>query len=154
MNLHDKAKAILLKEEYSYQDANFLSEIPKKVLYKVMDEISGKVKTYCYLCTFTKDPTKVKDVTDDFLFSYVKKQFLREPLKIVTAYIAQEGGEDDENKHVHWHVAVKTTKPLKKDRFNYYIKKYGNIDIDKSKCNTIDEAVNYLSKTSTPIQVI
>lgn len=102
--------------------------------------------------TFTKDPQKTKDVTNKFLYEYIKKQLKRTPLQIIEAHIAQEG--DDKDKHVHWHVAIQTTKPLRKDRFAYYTQKYGNIDPSKSKINSISESLNYISKDSTPVRVV
>lgn len=104
-------------------------------------------KKYVYLCTFTK---KNAEDDDDEIEKYIKKQFKRKPLKVVEAYIVKEKTKADVS---HWHVAVETEKPLKKDRFNYYIKKYGFIDISKNKEQNIDTTINYISKDILPTKI-
>lgn len=125
-------------------------------IYKQGDTI------YQYLITFTKNPKLLaqrhknindRNILNNEIKEYIKKQFHREPLKIKEAWLIEEG--DDVDKHVHWHVGVRTTKPLKKDRFNYYKEKYGNLDINKSKCDEdLQEVINYMSKTGLPERII
>lgn len=107
-----------------------------------------KEKSYLYLCTFTK---KEPSDDDDTIEEYIKKQFTRKPLKVKQAYIAKE---KTANNVSHWHVAVETLKALKKDRFNYYIKKYGFVDISKSKGTNIETPLNYISKDTLPLKII
>lgn len=116
----------------------------------VMKMIKGIIKHYRYLITFTKD--KKKTLPDnDTIEKYIIKQIKRKPLNIVTAYYVREG--DDKDKQVHWHVVCETTKPLKKDRFNYYIKKFGNIDLSRTKAQNIEEGINYITKDNVPTKL-
>lgn len=104
-------------------------------------------KKYVYLVTFTK-----KDETDDSIIEkYIINQFKRKPLKITEAHIVKELTKKGKS---HWHVAVETEKPLKKDRFNYYIKKYGLIDISKNREQNIQTTLNYISKDNLPTKII
>lgn len=148
----DAEKLLTQNEPWTSSEANFICSLSKKQLVKIMDKISGKVKYYHYLITFTKDPQKCKNVTNEFLESYIEKQMKRAPLQITQCYLVREG--DDVDVHVHWHCAVQTLKCLKKDRFHYYVKKYGNIDISISKVQNLEESINYLSKDSTPVVVV
>lgn len=101
----------------------------------------SKKTQYYYQIVFTlKDG--VND-SEDVIEDYIKKQFRRKPLQVVKAYICKEY---QKNGKAHWHVAVQTTKFLKKDRFNYYIRKYGMINITKSKHKTLDNSLNYMAK--------
>lgn len=100
---------------------------------------------YYYLVTFTlrSDTVSLADEAE----AYIVKQFERAPLKIVEAHYVRELTKKGVP---HWHVAVSTSIPLKKDRFNYYMKLYGNIDISKTKAQTLTESMNYISKISLP----
>ncbi len=104
---------------------------------------------YCYLITFTLHK-KFHDTYDeafiDEVTEYIIKQFQRKPLKIIEAHMVQELTK---NNIPHWHVACSAEKFIAKNRFNYYAKKYGFIDISKSKCQTIDESLNYINKSGT-----
>lgn len=111
---------------------------------------SQDVKKYYYLVTFTIN-RKICVKSDDDIEKYIIKQVKREPLKIQKAYMVREGGT---KKHTHWHVALYTTKSLKKDRFHYYIKTIGNIDISKTNQDSLEEAINYISKENTPRVVV
>ena len=101
------------------------------------------------MITFTRDPKK--DTNKEDVYKYICKQFKRKPLNITEAWIVEEGNDDD--KHIHWHVFVETSKPLKKDRFSYYIKKIGQIDFARHKSTNKDSALEYMSKEATPIQL-
>lgn len=117
---------------------------------EMMTLVSGIVKHYRYLITFTKDKKK-KLPENQIIEKYIEKQIKRKPLKVVCAYIVREG--DDISTHVHWHVVCETLKPLKKDRFNYYIKKFGNIDISRTKAQNIEEGINYITKENEPREI-
>lgn len=112
---------------------------------KTMDQ-----KYHYYMVTFTlKDEMKEEY---DSAESYISSQFTSRPaLSIVEAHISQEFTKKGVH---HWHVAVKTKKPLCKNRFNYYQKIYGNIDISKTKCQNLQESLNYISKDIIPKQLI
>lgn len=106
-------------------------------------------RRYNYLITFTLKP----EVTDeDEVEAYIIKQLHRTPLQIIEAHLSKEYTKAG---RAHWHVPVTTTTPLKKDRFNYYIKKYGNIDISKNKStNNLEESLNYINKETQSRQII
>ncbi len=105
-------------------------------------------KRYRYLITFT-----LRKPCDDIpaISSYIKSQLKRKPLKIEEAHLVQELTKAG---IPHWHASVITTKPLKKDRFNYYEKLYGHVDISSTLGTNIEETLNYISKDSLPIQII
>jgi len=110
---------------------------------------------YCYLVTFTLSvgcmPTfpSPKYLTKNEYYQevedYIEKQFKRKPLKITEAHMVREYTKKG---IPHWHVAVSCEKHLAKNRFNYYSRKYGNVDISKSKCQNIQESLNYINKSS------
>ena len=137
------------KGQATLDDINILSSLRLSTINAVYDAIN---KNYMYLVTFTVDKKKVKKPNYDSIEKYIKKQFQRSPLKVTKAQIVREGNGKD--KHIHWHVAVQTAIPLKKDRFHYYIRKYGNIDISKSKTNSYEELQNYISKENTPQDIL
>lgn len=135
-------------QELSPQDMIYLTNHPKILSAYVARK---DVKKYRYLCTFTLKPSlPAKDILDE-VESYIVKQFRRKPLQIVSAHIVKEG--DGDKLHHHWHVAVETKVPLKKDRFNYYQQKYGFVDIDKTKAQNLEETLNYISKSNTPTEI-
>lgn len=107
-----------------------------------------ELKTYEYLVTFTVKPT----ITDSeaLIESYIIKQFKQKPKQVIEAHISKEYTKKGAP---HWHVAVQTTKALKKDRFNYYIQKYGSIDISKSRLKSIQESINYINKDSQSFKI-
>ncbi len=99
------------------------------------------VKYYYYLITFTLKPG-VKKAVDD-IEKYIISQFGRPALHVVEAHIVKE---TTKNKVSHWHVAVKTNRFLAKNRFNYYEKMYGHVDVSKTRYNSIEESLNYINK--------
>lgn len=125
----------------------------KSRFQQAYNEVHGVVKQYFYLITFTVDPKKQGDKSTNDIKKYILKQLLRKPLNIVEAYLVQEGGAPSK-KHIHWHAVVRSTKPIKKDRFHYYIKTIGNIDVSRTKTDTIQEALNYISKEHQPTRVV
>lgn len=120
---------------------------------KYLNDNDNLSKRYRYLITFTVN-TKLNTLPYSEVKKYIVKQLNRKPLKIVRAYIVEEGFENPDKskgqKHKHYHVAIESTKFIKKNRFNYYIKKIGNIDVSKTKLDSLEEAINYISKDSTP----
>lgn len=106
---------------------------------------------YYYLVTFTIDP-KINTSTDDQIEAYIRSQFTNRPsLCIKEAHIVKEFTKKNV---AHWHVSVKTTKPLKKDRFHYYARKYGQIDISKNKAQNLNDGLNYISKSEQPTALV
>lgn len=99
-------------------------------------------KTYLYLVTFTLKPECVAQA--DQIEVYIKKQFTSRPtLQIVTAHIARELTKSGVP---HWHVQVESSTPLSKDRFDYYRKIYGHVDISRTKAKTPQKTLEYISK--------
>ncbi len=106
-----------------------------------------EIKKYLYMLTFTlRDDIDISDT--DTVEAYILKQMSRGPLHIKKSHYVRELTKAN---RPHWHVAVETTKPLKKDRFNYYEKKYGFVQINKSSHKNYPTIINYLSKDSLPI---
>lgn len=103
---------------------------------------------YRYMVTFT---LRSLPEDEDVIEGYIISQFHRAPLQVVEAHISKEYTQTGVP---HWHVVVTTRKCLKKDRFHYYIKKYGNIDISRTKAQTLDEGLNYINKSSSSKQFI
>lgn len=113
---------------------------------KQQDKIKNQ-KNYYYLITFTlrnKDDATSAE-------AYIKRQTERTALNITSYEYCKEYTK---NNMPHWHASVITTKPLKKDRFHYYIKKYGNIDLSRSRAQHDFESLNYISKSSTPTKIL
>lgn len=109
-----------------------------------LKEDSSKDKKHVYMLTYTVDPNKYNKGDDDKIEELIIAQKDRKALEIVTyAYVK----ESCKNGMPHWHALIVTKRPLKKDRFNYYISKYGNIDISKNKAQITTEIINYMSKT-------
>lgn len=109
-----------------------------------------KAKKYYYLITFTlrKDMKHLADEAE----KYIKKQFTeRPPLQIQEAYYVRELTKKG---MPHWHVSVCSTTPIAKNRFQYYNKKYGFIDVSKSKQKTLTNGMEYLSKSATPEKLV
>ncbi len=100
-------------------------------------------KKYYYMITFTlkRDFCDYKNIE-----AFIKTQAFRSALQIEKASIVRELTK---NGRPHWHMSVVTTKLLKKDRFTYYQKHYGNIDISKNRHNTGSEMLEYMCKSNT-----
>lgn len=107
-------------------------------------------KFYFYLVTFTLKPTSLQQA--DLAEAYIRAQFTDRPaLQVVEAHYVRELTK---NGVPHWHVAVKTTKPLAKDRFNYYENLFGQTDVSKNKHKNLNDALNYISKSGTPTKLV
>lgn len=134
----------LTDEDLSYMtNDSFHKEFVKYVTKK-------DLKKYRYLITFTLPEDHKHD--EDEVEHYIVKQFQQRPvLQIEKAYMVKERTQKD---IAHWHVAVCSTRCLKKDRFNYYIKKYGFVDISKSKAQHLEESLNYISKEVLPKKIV
>lgn len=115
-----------------------------KNMNEFFDTLCDSKKHYYYMVTFNLKPECVSKA--DEIDSYIRKQFTHRPaLQIVDANISREltkAGVD------HWHVQVTTTTPLSKDRFDYYIKRYGCIDISKSYSQNPKNTLKYISKST------
>lgn len=128
----------------------FTNETFLKILKRRI--IQDQKKTYIYLVTFTIDPQlnadMDKDELEEAIQTYVDSQVDRQVSLGITYYAYSK--EHTKAGQAHWHCVIKTTKPLKKDRFAYYVKSYGNIDISRTKGTTHLEALEYISKETLP----
>lgn len=108
---------------------------------------------YIYMLTFTIDPNKWPDITPEreaLIEDLIRQQGLRTGLGIKRySYVK----EHHANGRPHFHALCVTSKPLKKDRFNHYCSRYGNIDISKSKAQQDANVLNYMSKENDIIHV-
>ncbi len=107
-------------------------------------------KRYYYMITFTLredyDEKRIERIE-----AFIKTQAYRPALQIQSASIVRELTKAG---RPHWHMAVITLKLLKKDRFTYYKKHYGNIDISKNKLNDDSEMLNYMCKSNTITKIL
>lgn len=148
---NDMKKALKVYQRIFSDYENFT-----RAFKKYAKSIEGK--SYYYLVTFTLDKTKEKTIKNlnsegglVEIEKYIISQFQRPPLQVKKAYIVQE---ETKNGDPHWHVSVKTGTCLKKDRFNYYQKIYGYVDISKTRHKSMEESLNYISKSNTPTEII
>lgn len=141
------------KETTKKQKEDIMIYLMKNNKYDIWSKKAKKIgknhnKNYYYLITFTKREDIL--IEDESIEQYIIKQFQRKPLQITEAHIVKEKTKKGQS---HWHVSVSAKKCLKKDRFNYYIKKYGYIDISKSRHNSLEEGINYINKVSQSKQI-
>lgn len=146
----EKYKLAKQELESIYSDY-FGNVITSTVFFKRLKTLfNGKPKKrYFYLLTFT-----LRDEAMDLINNaeqYIIKQASRKALKFVQFYYVKEFHKSGKP---HWHVSCETLKPLKKDRFNYYTKLYGHVDLSRTKAQTMDEALNYISKSSKPTKIL
>lgn len=116
-----------------------------KVLTKIIKN-HIKEKRYMYMITFTLKDPKDETQAEEYIISQAK----REALQIVQYQYAKEYTKKG---IAHWHVAIETKIPIKKDRFIQYYKNksYGNIDLSRSKSTNYQNILNYISKDTNPI---
>lgn len=100
------------------------------------------------MLTFT---LKKDDEDEDKVEAYIKKQLHRKPLQIVEAHIVKEYTKKG---RAHWHTPLTTLTPLKKDRFHYYEKQYGFVEINKTKAQNLEEGLNYINKDNQSVKII
>lgn len=105
-------------------------------------------KRYYYLLTFTLR----KGVNEyDKIQNYIIQRLKAPALQIGKCHIVKEFTA----KHIpHWHCAVISKKYLSKDRFKYYEKLYGFVDISKNHSQNYSTMMEYISKSSTPTEVV
>lgn len=102
----------------------------------------SQTQRHIYMVTFTLRPDKVD--AEDHAQELIEAQAQRTALKILEFHLVKERTK---NGIAHWHACIVTSTPLKKDRFNYYVQKFGNIDIAKNKAQQTSEILNYMTKT-------
>lgn len=118
-------------------------------LNKYLRTVAQQDKIYRYLITFTLKPEAVHQAEEAEAF--VREQSKRVALKWLSFTYVKELTKQGAP---HFHCAVETTQALKKNRFEYYAKKFGFVDISKTRGQTIQEALTYISKEGQPIKLI
>lgn len=148
MKMTKKEREGLTPKQLRYfLDQDFLKILKEKIILKD--------KCYRYLLTFTlspklnidEDPKDLEEIVEAF----IEDQSKRGALCITYFAYAKEYTKAGQ---AHWHVAIETSKCLKKNRFQYYTKTYGNLDISKTKGTSIQEALNYISKDTVPTVLV
>lgn len=131
--------------QYFIDNGTYLTPKAFRQYFKEISE-----KNYYYLITFTLKPGM--ESSSEKAEQYIKAQFTNRPaLGVQEAYISKEQTKKGVD---HWHVSVRTSKSLAKNRFNYYTKIYGHIDISKNKCQNLEDSINYISKQVKPEQLV
>ncbi len=125
--------------------SEFHHEIKK---YLAFQEI--KLKRYFYMITFTLNDEN-KDQDEKKIQKYIMSRVKRSALHVLKAHIVNEKTSKGTP---HWHVAVESSKYISKDRFKYYTKQYGFVDISKNHSQNYETIMKYISKESKPIQFI
>lgn len=106
-------------------------------------------KKYYYLITFTLKPDV--DVVDIIIENYIIQRLKRKALNIIKCGFVKEYTK---NGVAHWHAAVISTKYISKDRFKYYEKLYGIVDIDKNYSQNYEFMNTYINKSNTSRLII
>lgn len=124
---------------YILQNTCLSREFHKEIQRQVKN---NSLRKYFYLITFTLKKDYNTDETLE-IEDYIKSQMTRPALRIDEAYMVKELTKSG---RPHWHLAVKSSKFIAKNRFNYYKQKFGNIDISKSTNKSLEESLNYINK--------
>lgn len=137
-----------LKEPLGYSDEEigkwlFENHQYLKELWKLVDSLE---KTYIYMITFTLRREMASE--EEHAEEFIRRQAQRSALGLLSFVYVKEYTKKGV---AHWHVVVETTKPLKKNRFDYYTKKFGSIDLSRTKGTNTQEALQYISKESEPV---
>lgn len=102
---------------------------------------------YFYLVTFNlaKKPDAKTLIA---IKRYIVDQFQDRPaLKITRAVLVMEYTKAGVE---HFHVSCSTKIPLSKDRFNYFTKLYGFVDISKNTTKNLNDGLNYIAEDYAP----
>lgn len=102
-------------------------------------------KKYIYLITFTLSKQNIDK--SDLAEQFIREQPNRTALHLLSWVMVKEYTKKGTP---HWHCVVESYKPIKKNRFDYYCKKFGFVDISRTKGQTPQEAYQYISKDGEP----
>lgn len=106
-------------------------------------------KSHFYMVTFTLKPDAVQNA--DTARAFIRGTAERKALGIIECHIVEELTKAGVP---HWHMAIATDRPLARNRFQYYEKKFGSIDLSVTKNKTLTEALNYMSKAGETEQLV
>ncbi len=130
-------------------DKNKCREFHKEIK-KLLLKQDNKNKRYYYLITFTLSDEN-KDADEVNVYNYIKSRLQRSALQVEKAHLVIEYTKQD---RPHYHASVISKKYISKDRFKYYIKKYGFVDISKNHSQNYETMLKYITKSDIPEQII
>lgn len=106
-------------------------------------------KIFKYLITFTIDPKKPYKSTNE-IETYIVKLLSKLPCLEECYYV-----KEHPLSNVHWHAIVKLKgQAIKYNKFDYYKRHIGIVDISKSRITNSDEfSSKYLQKEAQPIKI-
>ncbi len=133
--------------KYIYRSSDLMKSFHDELKRQLKDR---DVKHYYYLITFTLKPNIDKEKYDK-IEEYIISQMKRPALKITEAHYVREYTK---NHIAHWHVSLSCLKCLPKNRFNYFEKLYGHVDISKTTDKSLNEGINYINKEQISIQIL
>lgn len=113
----------------------------------------GSTASYHYMLTLTLSPTLhpnpdlIIEEVEQYIVSIGRRATA---LHLTNVEYAQELHKDG---RPHWHILLSSEKPIKKNRFQYCSQKFGHLDFSRSKGQTNDNILNYISKDTLPIKV-
>jgi len=120
-----------------------LMKYPYKSFEREFRRLHKSRQPNVYMLTFTL--REMKDA--DSARAYIYRQHERPALEMVEYAVSEELTK---KKMPHWHALIVCKKLLKKDRFNYYEKKFGFIDFSRNRHNNSDDVLKYISKENKP----
>lgn len=133
------------KSSSQYDVGKWFSQRPLNIAryFKWLDKRTAK--KYIYLITFTLSTDNV--AKEELAEEFIREQPKRKALSLLTWVMVKEYTKKGVP---HWHCVVESYKPIKKNRFEYYAKKFGFVDISRTKGQTRQEALQYISKDEEP----
>ncbi len=117
----------------------FHNEIKKQLAFK--DKLKQR---YFYLITFTLNDEN-KDSDPKVIEKYIISRLQGSALQIEKAHLVQELTQQG---RPHWHASIIAKKYISKDRFKYYVNKFGYIDISKNHSQNYDTMLKYITKSN------
>lgn len=124
----------------------------KHILFKQWCKKKDPPKKYIYLVTFTLRPEHHEDeIIHKLAQSHIEGIAKRDALLLTYFSFVKEHTKAGVP---HWHAVIVSENPIKKNRFQYYEKLYGNIDISRTKGQTTQPAIDYISKEGIPTILI
>ncbi len=109
----------------------------------------NKNKRYYYLITFTLSDDNIVD--SKLIKQYIISRLRGSALQIEKCHLVEELTQKGTP---HWHASVISKKYISKDRFKYYVNKFGYIDISKNHSQNYDTMLKYITKSNTANQII
>lgn len=124
----------------------------KHRLFKQWCKQNEAPRKYIYLVTFTlrpehHDSTVIHDMAQQHIEGIAKRDAL------LLEYFSYSK-EHTKAGVPHWHAVLVSKNSIKKNRFQYYEKLFGNVDISRTKGQSHQPAIDYISKETIPIVLI